>query len=336
MLIFARIHIRVIAAAILLCFARSDVWAGVIRHDRSIHPYNQLALRPEFASAGYIFHPSVGFWHTGTLVAPNKVLTCAHAFDPDGTGQITRPTDQLLFGFDPTPLQGTTYQVVDVLLHPMWPNRPAEHDLALLVLDKPVLDVIPAKLAAVNPLNQTAVSVGYGIQADGYGNELGEGQQRLAYENVINYIGPDDGKLRDFLQLPDEIEIGVTLRADFDSPFEQHNSYGSPSPLDLEGASETGDSGGPLFVNHNGEWYVAGVLFGGFNPYQEIGYGTINLWSPLFSQENHAFLSDHGIEVLSRLHAEVPEPLTVTMIVSGACSLLLLRHRRKQPRQPQE
>jgi len=335
MSILSRIHIRVIAAAMLLCCARSEAWAGVIRHDRSIHAYNQLALRPEFAPAGYIYHPSIGFWHTGTLVAPNKVLTCAHAFDPDGTGQITRPTDHLLFGMNPTPLQGETYNVVEVLLHPMWPNRPAQQDLALLVLDKPVLDVIPAKLAAMNLLNQTAVSVGYGIQADGFGNELGEGLQRLAYENVINYIGPDDGKLRDFLQLPDEIEIGVTLRADFDSPFEQHNSYGSPSPLDLEGASETGDSGGPLFVQHNEEWYVAGVLFGGFNPFQEIGYGNINLWSPLFLESNRAFLNDHGIEVLSRMHAEVPEPLTVTIMLSGLGSLLLFRNRRKQVCPPQ-
>ncbi|MFQ3649327.1 MAG: trypsin-like serine protease, partial [Gemmataceae bacterium] len=271
--------------------------------------------------------------HTGVLVAPQTVLTSAHAFDGDFSGEVTRDLSGVVFGFHPYPLEGETYSVQRVVLHPAWPTKPAQHDLALLFLDRPVEDVTPARVFSGNPLGMHGVAVGYGVQSDGYGNELVGANPRIAFENTIDYVGPEDGRLLSYLgEDPARAhEVGVTLRSDFDDPSGTANSYGGVEPLALEGGTATGDSGGPLFVPHHGEWKVAGVLFGSFNPYEdlygEMGYGNVALWSPLFLAENQSFLRDNKIEVL-RGPQEVPEP--GGLILAGLGGLLGVVVRRWQ------
>lgn len=289
--------------------------AGFIRHDRTVTPYNQLALRPEFAAAGFVFHPSVGFWHTGTLVAPNVVLTAAHAFDPDGVGAVTRDTEGVFFGHHHNPpFETDRFYIKKVILHPKWPNPAPQHDLALLFLDRSVKDVAPVRIATINPQGLKGVSVGYGIQGDGLGHELTDANPRLAFEVSIDYVGPEDGLLLNHFGLDPEFaeQIGVTIRSDFDHPDGLTNSYGDEFPLDLEGGSETGDSGGPLYIQDGSGWAVAGVLFGGFNPYDDIGYGKVNMWAPLYLEENQRFIRDHSVEI-------IPEPtgLALAMLAAG-------------------
>jgi hypothetical protein len=287
--------------------------AGLIRHDVPATEYERLAQNPHFAAAGYVFHGSIGFWHSGVLVTPNTVLTSAHAFDPEFTGNITRLLTEIYFGTSPNPLDGPTYTVTDVLLNPIWPMRPAEHDLALLRLDRPVEGVTPARVRAVHPVGSVAVSIGYGLQSDGLGRELKDIAWRLAHEATIDFVGSEDGKVIAAVGAPSEEakNFGITIRSDFDHPDGSRNSYGSAWPRLLEGGTATGDSGGPLFVSSqtSDEWFVAGILFGGFNPYHypdDNGYGNISLWSPLSSAANQEFLRDNGIAV-------VPEPSTIIM-----------------------
>lgn len=311
-------------------FLQPSTWAGYIRHDVPASEYNALAMRPEFAAAGYIYHDSVGFWHSGVLVAPDIVLTAAHAFDPDATGHIGVPLTNIYFGTSPTPLEGATYAVRSVKLHPAWPNKAAQHDMALLYLDRPVEGVRPARVWAVNPLDKVGVSVGYGLQGDGYGNELIGAAWRLALQAKIDYVGPEDGNLSQFAGLaPEEAEnVGVTIRSDFDRPDEATNTYGSPKPLPLEGGTATGDSGGPLFIQaENGEWFVAGILFGGFNLFAEdpdnrYGYGDVSMWAPTFHSNNQAFLQGNGIPV-------VPEPSGLVLGLIAIATGVGVRYRRR-------
>lgn len=179
----------------------------------------------------------------------------------------------------------------------------------------------PARLWAVNPLGKVGVSVGYGLQGDGYGNDLEGADWRLAFEATIDYVGPEDGRLLEALGLPPEeaAGIGVTIRSDFDRPDGGTSTYGSPWPRRLEGGTAEGDSGGALFVpSDTGEWFVAGILFGGFNLYAEdpdhsrYNYGDVSMWAPIFHPANQEFLRSHGIPV-------VPEPGTwVLGLLAGA------------------
>jgi secreted trypsin-like serine protease len=300
--------------------------AGFIRHDRPVSAYNELALKPEFAATGYVYHPSVGFWHTGTLVAPNIVLTSAHAFDPDMTGIVTRPVREVVFGFHHQPLTGKTYRVSHVIPHMFWPLKAPQHDVALLYLEEPVEDVTPARITTKKPHGLTGVSVGYGIQGDGLGNELVGANQRLASEVQIDYVGPEDGHLLDYLGLAPEFaeEVGTTIRADFDHPDGSTNTYGGQYPLNLEGGTATGDSGGPLFIQDEQGWAVAGVLFGGFNPYGDMGgYGNVSIWTPLYLEDTQSFLRQFGVEV-------VPEPSSIALALMGATGIFWMRRRRHQ------
>lgn len=289
----------------------SGVWAGFIRHDTPVSSYNALAMQAQFAAAGYIYHDSIGFWHSGVLVAPDVVLTAAHALDPDFAGHVSLPLSNVYFGTSPTPLDGPMYTVLSARLNPAWPTKAAQHDMALLFLDRPVEGVKPARVWAVNPLGKVGVNIGYGLQGDGYGNELSESFWRLGLEATIDYVGPEDGKLLQFAGLPpeDAENVGVTIRSDFDHPDGHTNTYGSSAPRPLEGGTANGDSGGPLFIQADtGEWFVAGILFGGFNLYAEdpdnrYGYGDVSMWAPIFHSNNQAFLQDNGIPV-------VPEPST--------------------------
>src|SRR5215210_3767396 len=99
---------------------------------------------------------------SGTLVAPNVVLTAAHCTDflvdvgPDGFG----PSD-LRVTFDPTPDAGSAYYVADhIIVHPAWFTAgpcfgnsknaclsPGHEDMALVFLRSTVAGVTPPPIA---------------------------------------------------------------------------------------------------------------------------------------------------------------------------------------------
>lgn len=306
---------------ILTFYPSSFVSAGFIRHDQPLENYQDASLVDAFASAGYVYHPSVGYWHSGTLVSPTAILTSAHAFDPEGTGRLTRDLSGVRFGFDQEPLTGAVYAVRDVILHPKWPEQAPQRDLAIAILDRPVTNVSPARVAAVNPAGKRGFSVGYGLLGDGLGNFVESAIPRLAIEHELDYVGPEDGKLLDFIgqSAVNADQIGRTIRSDFDHPAQSTNSYGSSAPLTLEGALSTGDSGGPLYVQHNDTWFLTGVAFGSFNLFgEESSYGTINLWVPLDIPDNIEFLTNHSISVEGYdSPINTPEPTSFLLVVTG-------------------
>jgi Trypsin len=123
---------------------------------------------------------------SGTLVAPNVVLTAAHCTDflveegPDGFGP-----DDLRVTFDPTPDASSAYYVADhIIVHPDWFTagpcfgnskhaclEPGHEDIALVFLKSTVAGVTPAPIAGLGYLdtldlkNETFTVVGYGTDA---------------------------------------------------------------------------------------------------------------------------------------------------------------------------
>jgi hypothetical protein len=127
---------------------------------------------------------------TGTLVAPDVVLTAAHCMDFFGV-QGGLPTEDLRITFDPTPDAGSTYYLVDhIVVHPDWATRPVlkgnskrlglappAEDIALVWLQTDVSGVDPAPLPeSVGYLDTLALTsqvftvVGYGLQGFVTGN----------------------------------------------------------------------------------------------------------------------------------------------------------------------
>lgn len=124
---------------------------------------------------------------SGTLVAPNVVLTAAHCTDffTAGVGEEGLGVDDLRVSFDVAPDETSTYYSIDeIVVHPDWASRPvgrgnSKHiylappaeDIALIFLSEDVEGVTPAPIADAGYLDtldltsETFTVVGYGTDA---------------------------------------------------------------------------------------------------------------------------------------------------------------------------
>ncbi len=163
---------------------------------------------------------------TGTLVAPNVVVTAGHC-DRGGCGA------RIFVGTDVSkPNDGRVIKVADRVTNPGYKPPRKQDDLAVLVLADAVDDVPPRAIAPASALSgaRSIRAVGYGT-TDQYGS-VGYGLRRLV----------------DVPLATNDPRFGGDAKTEFVA--------GSPF-LDRDSCS--GDSGGPAYVSTRSGWLLAGA-----------------------------------------------------------------------------
>jgi secreted trypsin-like serine protease len=146
-----------VAAALLLAVLLPAAPASAITNgtaDGGAHPSVGGLVSPTQYSDGTWIYCS------GTLVSPTVFLTAAHC----GEGE----SDRVGVTFDPDYAAGDPIYYGTFHADPLYPGPTSDaHDIAVVVLDKPVKGITPARLPAADSLSglsstQRFTSVGYG------------------------------------------------------------------------------------------------------------------------------------------------------------------------------
>ncbi len=268
-------QIWIIAAIALLLAGLVAVPAQaiVVRDAQDDSLYRSLGSSTPYDSVGRFQGTTTksGFLASGTLVAPDWVLTAAHVVDNAKTLSFT--------------IGGQSYPVDRTIVYPGWNgNLWSGCDIGLVHLAKPVDNIKPAQLyTGSGELYQPDTVVGFGKTGSGdSGDTKSDGQKRGA-QNVIS-----------------EIENKRLLVADFDNPLPPGAvPLGNSRALPLEGLIAPGDSGGGLFITTSTGTYLAGInsfVGSDFGPPRSV-YGNFS---------GHTRVSAYSDWIEARIRGEDP------------------------------
>ena len=278
-------------------------WEAYFDLGANSSPYSPSELNPDFSTVGALLSRN-GTVGTGTLIAPNVVVTAAHVIRNSFADEVIASDWQFLLGENEDwESSSRKIGVSQIVLHPGWIARQTRYnrfgdgdelgvDLALVYLTQSVVGVFPSRLPQIDddPLGQRAVLAGYGTLVEGLNGTRDEtNQRRVGGENIFDRSVPKVQKA----QVPDEY-LGGLLAIDFDSSSSTHNTLAKEkpivdllgegdseaSPLPLEASTAYGDSGGPAFAKTQNAWRVHGVVSYGT---KNSRYGDITVFTRLAS-----------------------------------------------------
>lgn len=239
--------------------------SGIIRHDKEIQKYIEIGMSSEFDCVGrYSTTNDTTDYAAGVLIAKNWVLTASHFVE-----------DSSLWKFG-----SKYYKTKKILKNPkLLPNASELQwngwDLALIELEKPVIDIQPAvRYRGRNELGKVITKIGYGYWGDGKsGLKTPRVAGRLGGNNTVDAVGG----IYEGRTFTDDV-----LVCDFDSPeTDTLNKFGSSLPLEFEIGGSKGDSGGGVFINNNGHQELVGIVSGALN--RTIRYGSVMVLARLSS-----------------------------------------------------
>ncbi|MDB2687058.1 trypsin-like serine protease [Mariniblastus sp.] len=203
---------------------------------------------------------------TGVLISPTTVLSARHC--DIRTNEFVR--------FGPDSDNPTFSTGISSFSYPFGGNDNSPlldgGDFAIITLDSPVPSSVATPLRLTDRtsslVGEEVALIGYG--GAGLGSVGGDSSNVLRWgsRNVIDQYGA----------AAESNSTGTNLISiDFDDGSAANNFTGSSVPLTLEGTVAQGDSGGPVLIQENGEWLVAGVLSGGTTPGGV--YGDVSWWT---------------------------------------------------------
>lgn len=222
---------------LVLLAASSAASAVVIRHD--VDDSNYRVPASEFPAL--VDMPGEGH---GILIAPQWAITAAHTMP--GGSNLQHVT-----------INGVSRDVERVVMHPGYKTLPqaltdqamasgeamlivvflaSSDDIALIKLTQPVADIAPVELySGSNEPGQIARIVGKGATGTGATGHSPNGPNRTELRRAFNTITSAHDRWLCYV---------------FDEP---------PKALSLEGTLGNGDSGGPVLLQSDEQWLLAGL-----------------------------------------------------------------------------
>lgn len=288
--------------------------AIVVRDSQDDSLYRALGSSIPYDSVGRFLGTTTntGFLASGTLVAPEWVLTAAHVVDNAKTLSFT--------------IGGQTYKVDRKIVYPGWNGDLwSGCDIGLVHLAKPVDNIKPAPLyTGSSELNHADTVVGFGKTGTGSsGDTKCDGRKRGA-QNVIS-----------------QIEHKRLLVADFDNPLPAGAvPLGYSQALPLEGLIAPGDSGGGLFITTATGTYLAGInsfvgsdfgaprsVYGNFSGHTRVS--AFNDWIEARIRGGDPILASPPEESAISPRTTVfpaPEPGSIALLAAAAVMLGISRY----------